>query len=261
MFPTALVAIDFSPASEHLLQRLHHLQQLGTEKVLLVHVLRPGEPGGDEVARLAMKATDMDGIFEIDTLVTTGNPPDRLLEIANERNISLIVLASRDHSASRRVLLGSTAAEVVRRAKCAVLLENARSPARPDRNGRELNGAILLATDGSDSAENAERLALELGRNRKLKVLNVVDHDELEKGWRDLERITGLAAGANISVHRNVSTGRPGEEIARIARIEGASLILVGRRGRNGLSGLRLGSTAETVCRVADRPVLLLPHA
>lgn len=258
MFPSALVAVDFSPATRHLLKRLLRLKQLGTERVLLLHVAKPGEDEEEATERLALKAERLKGTFEVESIVVTGNPAETVLATAAERDIPLIVLASRDHPTSRRVLLGSTAAEIVRRADRSVLLENAHSEAGDELADHELNGSVLLATDGSDSVEPAERLALELGRERRLKVINVVDHDELEKGWRALERITNLAAGAYIPVHRNVSTGRPGEEIARIAQVERASLIIVGRRGRGGLRG-RLGSTAETVCRAANTPVLLIP--
>jgi nucleotide-binding universal stress UspA family protein len=63
---------------------------------------------------------------------------------------------------------------------------------------------------------------------------------------------------ARASVTTNVSSGRPADEIARIARERRAELVVAGRRGAGGFPRLMLGSTAERLLRVSPAPVLLV---
>jgi nucleotide-binding universal stress UspA family protein len=54
-------------------------------------------------------------------------------------------------------------------------------------------------------------------------------------------------------------TGRVSDAIAREAIGEGASLIVIGSRGRSGVARLLLGSTSESVLKNATTPVLIVP--
>jgi nucleotide-binding universal stress UspA family protein len=56
----------------------------------------------------------------------------------------------------------------------------------------------------------------------------------------------------------HIRSGRPYEEIVRLAREIGADLIALATRGRSGLKRLLLGSTAERVVRGAPCPVLVV---
>ena len=51
---------------------------------------------------------------------------------------------------------------------------------------------------------------------------------------------------------------RIGDEIAREATKWRADVIVVGTHGRRGLSHLLLGSVAETIIRIAPKPILLI---
>lgn len=252
MFPSALVAIDFSPATRSLLNRLNHLAQFGTEKVVLLHVLPKGGDREEALERLETKASKLHQNLETECIVAEGEPGETILATAEERDIPLIVLASRNHSLARRMVLGSVAAEVVRWTTRAVLLEDAHT----DGDGPALTGPVLVATDGSPASEPAENLALELARGSSLSVVSVVDDDSLELGYEITSRVLQEAEANGVHVHRSVETGRPGEEIARVAAISRASLIVVGRR-RTAERGI--GSTAEALCQQAGRPVLLVP--
>lgn len=59
-------------------------------------------------------------------------------------------------------------------------------------------------------------------------------------------------------VTSEISSGRPADEIVRIARERKAELIVAGRRGAGGFPRLMLGSTAERMVRLAPVPVLLV---
>ncbi len=72
-----------------------------------------------------------------------------------------------------------------------------------------------------------------------------------------------LAAAAREAGVADVDTyltwGHPAAEIVRIAREREAEMIVVARRGHSTLVDLVLGSVANAVAHMADRPVLLVP--
>lgn len=257
MYASALVAIDFSPATRQLLQRADRLRRLGTNKLVLLHVLPRGGDVEDAMERLQTKAAKLDPAFEIECLVREGKPGRTILEVAEERELPLIVLAARNHSLARRLVLGSVADEVVHWTSRAVPLESAVS-GTDGRDRVTANGPVLVATDGSDVSKAAEDLALNLANGGALRIVSVVDGEALEWGWSVTSRVLELAEKRGIPTKRSVETGRPGEVIARIAALNSASLIVVGRR-RTAQRGL--GSTAQIICERANRPVLLVPAA
>lgn len=59
-------------------------------------------------------------------------------------------------------------------------------------------------------------------------------------------------------VTAEISSGRPADEIVRVAGERNAELIVAGRRGAGGFPRLMLGSTAERLVRLSPVPVLLV---
>lgn len=55
-----------------------------------------------------------------------------------------------------------------------------------------------------------------------------------------------------------VETGHPAEHLVELARREGVEQLVLGSHGRRGLERFFLGSVAERVLRLADRPVLVV---
>lgn len=132
---------------------------------------------------------------------------------------------------------------------------------------------ILFSTDFSESARAAFPLAAALARDHgaRLVVLHVatpppfVTPRELERalegpaGYRrqlEAELRRYPAPGPQTPMTYRLETGHPAAEILRVAREEGADLIVLGTHGRTGLARLLLGSVAEVVLRKAACPVL-----
>jgi len=63
---------------------------------------------------------------------------------------------------------------------------------------------------------------------------------------------------AGVPLESRVVEGTPFSEICKVARAEGANLIVMGTRGLTGLKHVLIGSTAEKVVRKAPCPVLVL---
>lgn len=133
---------------------------------------------------------------------------------------------------------------------------------------------ILLASDGSEEAQRAAGLAVEISKSTdsELHVAHaeevpvmahayaVPDLQESEQVARELidEQVEQIeAAGASVA-ERHLRTGYPADEIIRLAEEIGAGLIVTGSRGHGGIKRLLLGSVSETVVRYAHCPVLVV---
>lgn len=74
---------------------------------------------------------------------------------------------------------------------------------------------------------------------------------------RGLAEVSGRLEERGFTVRTRLEVGVPAREIARVAEEEDASLIVVGALGRTLLGGALLGSVAERVLHLAQRPVLI----
>ena len=139
---------------------------------------------------------------------------------------------------------------------------------------------ILVATDGSDSANRALDAAARIAKitGSKLSILTVggnLSGDEmrqLARAEKDIgaaldsmsERILidarkqAEAIGAP-DVATEVKWGDPAEAIIEAARAGQADTIVIGRRGRGRLAGLLLGSVSQKVASLAPCVVTIVP--
>jgi nucleotide-binding universal stress UspA family protein len=141
---------------------------------------------------------------------------------------------------------------------------------------------ILVAVDGSDTAEQALLEAINLAKEQKaqLRIVHAVDivnlnlatefpnpaeiSDALTKSGREiLRKAEVVARGAGVAVEtRLIEIDTLGHRIPEVivadAEAWPADLIVICTHGRSGLSRMFLGSVAEGVVRVATKPVLLI---
>jgi len=143
---------------------------------------------------------------------------------------------------------------------------------------------ILLATDGSESAEAALDflLSFPFPKHSEVTVFTVVDKNVLEV--RETERLDEhhrrilqeaeeslLDAGAQLLAHgverlqeagwacsSEVRIGHPAREIVQAAEAAGVELVVVGFKGTTGVRRFLLGSVSERVLRYAPCSVLLI---
>ncbi len=137
---------------------------------------------------------------------------------------------------------------------------------------------ILAATDFSTTADNAAKLARDLGRRfdahlHMLHVVVILDDAHLESEHRrqleelmadtDKARRTVLEGDAEartgVDITSHLVRGlTPGETIVESAERLDCDLIVMGTHGRRGISHLLLGSVAERVVRTSSMPVLTI---
>ena len=133
---------------------------------------------------------------------------------------------------------------------------------------------VLVASDGSKQAANALEFALERFPGAELTVIHVVDPVDLpyagegpvdpttgerwEKATRVCEDSEALAAEFGRDVQTVSVVGNPAREIVSYASTADFDHVVVGSRGRTGISRLLLGSVAEQVLRRTPVPVTVV---
>lgn len=139
---------------------------------------------------------------------------------------------------------------------------------------------VLVPVDGSKPSWAALDYAIENFADDRLTILHVVDPVEgvytgaeggyydpdafdraVERGETFCEQAGGRVAeaiGSSATVETAVETGRPSQQIVRYAEENDVDHVVVGSRGRTGVSRILLGSVAETVVRSAPAPVTVV---
>jgi nucleotide-binding universal stress UspA family protein len=136
---------------------------------------------------------------------------------------------------------------------------------------------ILVPTDFSESAENAQRYGTSFAKEYRaqLVLLHVVEtlsvgyasdlfpvpmtevFEEMASYARaELSKLAEKARARGVDVRELVVQGKPATEILRVAREEESDIIVLGTHGKGVLDHALFGSTTERVVRRAPCPVL-----
>lgn len=116
MYKKILIATDGSPTAGHAARVGADLAKAVGAEVLLLHV---GDPAaGGAVLDKAMRDLGTDAR----TKTINGDPADKILEVAEEDNVDLIVIGNKGMTGAKRFLLGSVPNQVSHHAPCNVLI-------------------------------------------------------------------------------------------------------------------------------------------
>jgi len=179
--------------------------------------------------------------------VAAKDPTPVLLERAAEHD--LLVLGSHGGSRAAGIALGSTASAALHRAPVPVLLSRIRVDDRP------LFEHVIVASDGSPASDGVAEVARRLApRARRMTLMRAGETSAEETARVAAQYDTLTADGGDVSLA--VLPGTAHEAIEHAARVEEATLVVLGSRG---LSGLRaLGSVSERVAHRVPCSVLVL---
>ncbi len=182
-----------------------------------------------------------------------GPPGDVVCEVADQLDADLVVLGSRGLSLGEQII-GSVAQKVSRRAPCDVLLVSERSEAVLASEGW-IYRSVLIATDGSSTADRAARKGYQLAdRVGARATLVFVGHPKTgEIVLKDTAATLGHAEGASFKILE----GDPAERIMAVAGEEGHDLVVVGNKGMTGAKGFFLGSVPKRISEYAPCDVLI----
>lgn len=228
-------------------------------------------PSEEEVERVRTTAADaeayLNGVAEgfgevpVEVTVRFGYPAEMIIQSAEERPGSLIVMASHGRGGIGQRLLGSVASDVVRSAAVPVFAVRA----APDATGVEEKLTIrkaLVALDASPFAEQSLPVLKDIFGPDTLDIhlANVIEEPfaSPRENQEYLHWIIEKISTPSISVTCETSEGTPAEALKRMASDCDADLIVLTTHGYSGIRRFLLGSVAERVLHIADRPLLLV---
>jgi len=286
-----LAPTDFSPAAEVACRLAARLAMRAEGGLTLFHAI-PGPEVAKQVQigrtredilddgreRLrewfaAVVPPELRNFLAADFAVIVGEPIPGIAGAAKESGADLILMATQGRTGLKHMLVGSVTEAVLRAVSVPVLA------LRPGQAERPLATVerILWATDFSAASEAAWAYVLKLADLLAAEVimLHVVRPAELvgladhpvppPKGWMEryiapiegeLDRRRRAVEAMGLRARQKIVVGAPADGIVTEAKDEQADLIVIGTRGRTGLSHILLGSVAEAVIRRAACPVL-----
>lgn len=220
-----------------------------------------------EILSKAKAIADEQGV-EAATLIVTGDPASVFVELS--RNYNLIVIGNRGKGGLAERLLGTTSSSLPAYAYCPIIVVP-----YTDDNGKvmHLNNTIEKVAVGSDESKWGLK-ALELGADfaaewdAQLEVISVVP--EADAAGRDDEQFARQREqlAARVQPVRQAHPGLeivesivPGSAVSALSKAsEDHDVVVVGSRGRGGVTGLLLGSTSQGVIQHAVGPVYVVPR-
>lgn len=151
---TILHATDFSESAEAAFSLATMLAREHGARVIVLHVCPPPICHGETIARRQDPSYEAD-LWEmldqyhapdpqtpIERLLVEGNPAEQIVRVAHEEGCDLLVLGTHGRTGLSRLMLGSIAEEVLRKASCPVL--TVRTPtARPAASTTEEEAAAV----------------------------------------------------------------------------------------------------------------------
>jgi len=283
-----LLAVDGSEQSYDAARGLEHLAP--AEQVLVLHALNVLLPVYPTMVPEAVRDLRViverhmreEGVRLLDRIATMlppragkattrmecGSPAELIVTIAGEERIDLIVLGARGVGPVHELVLGSVSHRVLTHAPCPTLI--VKGPLR------SLRRVLLPVQEAEDADAAVTFLGCKPFRDPvEVTVLTILPLSQpiWPEGAGDFDafRETALAsaksfvgeAAARLSAIGYSATGVarvgfPSLEVIKESMAANADLILMGSRGRRGLTRFMLGSVSHAVVHRTTRPVLIL---
>jgi nucleotide-binding universal stress UspA family protein len=216
---------------------------------------------------------------KVTTHVEVGDPADVIVEQAKKLGADMIAIATHRGSALARGILGSVTDRVLHSASVPVLTVHPQGLTSFRGNAGAPN-AIIVALDGSERAEEAVPVALEIAQACGSEIVFLqsvrfpyygvagpgVEYYGGDYGIAEQRRevLDGLSRFVKQAVDRGVKArahaaiGTPAARIIEEAENNEGALVVMTTRGASGIRRWVLGSVTDKVVRSAGRPVLVL---
>jgi nucleotide-binding universal stress UspA family protein len=132
---TILFPTDFSTASDAALVHAESLARQMNARLLIVHVEEPPlaygggelyyglpEPNSERILKMLEDVKPSDPSVPYTHRLTMGDPAGEVVRMATDENAEMIILGTHGRTGMTRLLMGSVAEAIVRRAPCPVLV-------------------------------------------------------------------------------------------------------------------------------------------
>lgn len=264
-----ILATDGSPYSEGAIREAISLAKKCSGRLYAVFVLETNpeyetigssffeKEEAEAIGHLAsIKARSTEAGVNCETIFHHGE--DAYQYFVNEsvkRNSDMIVIGRRGFKGLAKLLIGETAAKVIGKAACNVLVVPKAAKIKC-RN-------ILVAANGSDhsSAAISEAIGIAKCYGSNIVAVSVTRTlNGIEKARINLDKIIELAHEEGLSAEAVTPVGKPCEAILEMAGGRGVDLIVMGAYGREGIKKLLIGSTTEKIIGSAGCGVLVVKN-
>ena len=245
----------------HLLSRAAHAdtkQKLEEEAVRKISAMIPAEllESGDVIP-----------------IVRFGKPFLEIIQVAKEKKVDLLAVGTRGRAGMDRIILGSVAERIVRKADCPVMVIR----------GRKYVGfkRIIVPIDLSDCSRIALEYAVATARahSSKLTILHVYEgsyvepyikaansEEEADEIMKEIELVNETKYDeflktvdlSGVEYEKLLKKGIPETDIVETAMEQQANLIVMGTHGRSGIKHILIGSTAEEVVRTVHCDIIIV---
>ena len=276
------------------LEALLDLKKVGLKEIVLVHVI-PREKvafvpyGGymkEKEMHIKKKARDRfeqwQAVLEKKGVkskiyIQVGIPNAVILDIAGKEKVDMIVAGRKKRSLFEKVYVGTHMLDLIRRSPIPILMDKYMAEYEKDgkivtRINKHIFDRPMLATDWSQPSSNAvdaltglKGLASDVVVVHNIgvkisKAMSPVQLQELKKESRKrLKEYCVRLIATGLKAESHLSSGRTFPEIINLSRKYNASMIVLGRTGKDWLSQYWLGGVSHRVAESSELPVLLIP--
>jgi nucleotide-binding universal stress UspA family protein len=292
-FKNILCATDFSDFSNHTVSYGVALAKEFEAKLFICHVIDLssvaiyGEFQLDPVGQQNRIMEDANAQLEDLTgnqpvawepLITVGKPADEIARAVEEKEIDLVITATRGRSGLKRIILGSVTERLMRTLACPLLVMSSPEHEPVGTADREFKlKKILVGCDFSPDSGQAFNHGLSLAQEfqSELHLAHVIEPPaqpdllkgetsltfEIREDYRDLltnklKDMVPEEAGNWCTPQTSLLEGQPYEELVNYAESNDIDMIVLGVRGHGLVKTLFLGSTTDRVVRRSPCPVL-----
>ncbi len=249
MIEKILLAVSGLGHAEEMLKTLKEIPSIQQAKVTVLHVVPPQtaadamtskwEEGGKILAS-AIQFLNLDPT-QVSSILRQGDPKDVVCQVADEIDADLIIMGSRGLKRLQSILANSVSQYVFQLSSRPMLL------VKDDIYVKKIN-RIMVAMDNSDAAKNCLNLALFLLRDIQggELILANVSTEWLPRDQESTQKATQISPEQNptltaalasakkygIQTRCVTATGKPGQEICRLADELNVDLLLIGSPDR-----------------------------
>ncbi|MEH2026738.1 universal stress protein [Nostoc sp.] len=245
MIRRILLAVSGLGHAEEMLKTLKEIPSIQSAKVTILHVVHAQnaaatmtakwENGGKILAN-AIQTLNLDP-SQVSSILREGDPKDVVCQVADEIDADLIIMGSRGLKRLQSILSNSVSQYVFQLSSRPMLL------VKDDIYVKKIK-RIMVAIDNSDSAKKCLKLALFLLRDiqgGELILANISTDfggkkSEITKVNSDKNPVLAAAVAEaeklGIQSRSYISSGKPGEEICRLAEELNIDLLLLGSPDR-----------------------------
>ena len=287
MWKRILVPLDGSNLAELALAYAEELAVAFNSEVVLLYVNEPREDQYrnmhqlyiEEVAKRVKEHAKKHA--RVKTAVLTGEPAEEIINYAEKKDVSVIIMASHGRSGIMPWVMGGVASKVLHATRVPVML--IRAVKLPRKAPRErLLDRVLLPLDGSETSEAAvpyiRKLIDKLGSEvilfgvvvagQHVRTVGGLDYilypePELELAKTEareyLDRLCQRLGGrkSKVSVGLKVGDNIAGE-IVKFAKRKSVGLIAISAHGHSGIEKWVFGNIANKIVQVSKIPVLVV---